>query len=82
MTARRPRLWPFRRTRRSDHVATGPASSNGAAPEDRPLVLVDGRMARRRKTGIATYIHELQHVMENRPASRISRAWAFGVGTE
>ncbi|WP_217922595.1 glycosyltransferase family 4 protein [Miltoncostaea oceani] len=80
MTARRPRLWPLRRTRRSDHVATGqtPASSNGAAPEDRPLVLVDGRMARRRKTGIATYIHELQHVMENRPASDLRVEWIYG----
>jgi glycosyltransferase involved in cell wall biosynthesis len=80
MTARRPRRWPLRRTRRADGATAGQASpaSNGGSPEDRTLVLVDGRMARRRKTGIATYIHELQHVMGNRPASDLRIEWIYG----
>ncbi len=42
------------------------------------LVLVDGRMARRRKTGIATYIHELEHVMEAKPAPDLRVEWVYG----
>jgi glycosyltransferase involved in cell wall biosynthesis len=41
-------------------------------------VLVDGRMARRRRTGIATYILELRTAMERRPASDLEIAWVFG----
>jgi glycosyltransferase involved in cell wall biosynthesis len=41
-------------------------------------VLVDGRMARRRRTGIATYINELRHEMERRPASDLRVEWVFG----
>lgn len=43
-----------------------------------PLVLVDGRMARRRRTGIATYVHELKHVMDTRPAPDLRVEWVFG----
>ncbi len=49
-------------------------SRHGAAP----LVLVDGRMARRRPTGIATYIRELRHVLENKPASDLRIEWIYG----
>lgn len=35
-------------------------------------------MARRRKTGIATYIRELQHVMDARPASDLRIEWVYG----
>jgi glycosyltransferase involved in cell wall biosynthesis len=41
-------------------------------------VLVDGRMARRRSTGIATYIHELRQVMKARPVSDLRIEWVFG----
>lgn len=43
-----------------------------------PLVLVDGRMARRRQTGISTYIHELRHMMDTKPASDLRIEWVFG----
>ena len=35
-------------------------------------------MARRRTTGIGTYIHELRHVMESKPASDLRVEWVFG----
>jgi glycosyltransferase involved in cell wall biosynthesis len=35
-------------------------------------------MARRRRTGIATYIHELREVMETKPASDLRVEWVFG----
>lgn len=80
MTARRPRL--LRRIRgRGAHPSvrdapTPPAGpAPGAAP---PLVLVDGRMARRRKTGIATYIHELEQAMSANPASDLRVQWIYG----
>jgi len=41
-------------------------------------VLVDGRMAKRRPTGIATYIHELRHIMESKPAPDLRVEWVFG----
>ena len=43
-----------------------------------PLVLVDGRMARRRRTGIATYVLELRAAMERKPASDLRIEWVFG----
>ena len=56
--------------------ATGtPPRTPGGDP---PLVLVDGRMAKRRPTGIATYIHELRHIMESKPASDLRVEWVFG----
>jgi glycosyltransferase involved in cell wall biosynthesis len=39
---------------------------------------VDGRMARRRRTGIATYVHELRQQMESDPASDLRVEWVFG----
>lgn len=64
-----------RRARGGD--AAAPASGDR---DDRsvPLVLVDGRMARRRRTGIATYVHELKHVMDTRPAPDLRVEWVFG----
>jgi glycosyltransferase involved in cell wall biosynthesis len=41
-------------------------------------VLVDGRMAKRRKTGIGTYINELRESLEARPASDLRIEWVFG----
>ncbi len=76
MTSRRPRLWP--RRRRADAASAPSTAATTPAPGGRRLVLVDGRMARRRKTGIATYIHELQHVMDARPASDLQIEWVFG----
>lgn len=43
-----------------------------------PLVLVDGRMARRRRTGIATYVNELRSVMEATPPSDLRVEWVYG----
>lgn len=60
--------------RRSKGAARPGAIGGGSAP----LVLVDGRMARRRSTGIATYIEELRHVMESRPASDLRVEWVYG----
>ncbi|WP_217914381.1 glycosyltransferase family 4 protein [Miltoncostaea marina] len=39
---------------------------------------MDGRMARRRKTGIGTYIHELRHEMETKPVSDLRVEWVSG----
>ena len=59
--------------------ATPAAGSRPPKPSgDPPLVLVDGRMAKRRPTGIATYIHELRHIMESKPASDLRVEWVFG----
>lgn len=55
----------------------GPSGGRGKRG-DPPLVLVDGRMARRRPTGIATYIRELRHVLENKPASDLRVEWVYG----
>lgn len=66
MSSRRPRL-------RSPRVGT--SDGDRRTP---PLVLVDGRMARRRKTGIATYVNELRHVMETKPAEDLRVEWVFG----
>lgn len=80
MTARRPRLLGRIRGRgahppaRVEPAPTGPRR----AGDDAPLVLVDGRMARRRKTGIATYIHELEHAMDASPPSDLRVEWVFG----
>jgi glycosyltransferase involved in cell wall biosynthesis len=73
MSRRRPRLWP-----RRDADASPEPSSARPNGERAPLVLVDGRMARRRRTGIGTYINELRAVMEARPASDLRVEWVFG----
>ena len=80
MSSRRPRLWSSRAdaNARSSASAREPASGIPGDEGDRPLVLVDGRMARRRVTGIGTYIHELRHVMETKPASDLRVEWVFG----
>jgi glycosyltransferase involved in cell wall biosynthesis len=79
MTARRSRRWG--RRRRSSAAGGGRSAGpphDGAKGAPVPLVLVDGRMARRRRTGIATYIHELKHVMDAKPASDLRVEWVFG----
>lgn len=43
-----------------------------------PLVLVDGRMARRRPTGIATYIGELRHSLDIHAADDLRIEWVNG----
>jgi glycosyltransferase involved in cell wall biosynthesis len=69
MTPRRPRSLRRRISR----------AAPGAEGADRqPLVLVDGRMARRRRTGIATYVLELKAAMERKPASDLRIEWVFG----
>jgi glycosyltransferase involved in cell wall biosynthesis len=77
MSRRRPRLWP-----RRGGAAPGDAGAAAAPAERRdgqaPLVLVDGRMAKRRKTGIGTYINELRESLEARPASDLRIEWVFG----
>jgi glycosyltransferase involved in cell wall biosynthesis len=73
-----PRRLRLRHRRRS---ADAPGVAATGAPDGSrrtPLVLVDGRMARRRRTGIATYVHELRHVMEQNPASDLRVEWVFG----
>jgi glycosyltransferase involved in cell wall biosynthesis len=70
MTARRPRL---RRRRAAGREAA--RTPDAARP---PLVLADGRMARRRRTGIATYVNELRQAMELNPASDMRIEWVFG----
>jgi glycosyltransferase involved in cell wall biosynthesis len=70
-----PRLRLRHRRRSGDAPSTAPAAPGGAR---RPLVLVDGRMARRRRTGIATYVHELRQVMESKPATDLRVEWVFG----
>lgn len=72
-----------RRAGHTDSAPRGDAAAEAAAEDgppshDAPLVLVDGRMARRRPTGIATYIRELRHVMERRPASDLRVEWVYG----
>jgi glycosyltransferase involved in cell wall biosynthesis len=74
MKLRRPRL-------RSRGSTGGPAPVATSAPAGGrrvPLVLVDGRMARRRRTGISTYVYELRQVMDRRPASDLKVEWVFG----
>ncbi|MEQ8833879.1 MAG: glycosyltransferase family 1 protein [Miltoncostaeaceae bacterium] len=66
---------PGQRRRRETRTAGLPTAIGGASA---PLVLVDGRMARRRATGIATYIEELRQVMESRPASDLRVEWVYG----
>jgi glycosyltransferase involved in cell wall biosynthesis len=80
MTQRRSRLWPFRGRATEQSPAARRAHAEAAATADRrpPLVLVDGRMAKRRQTGIGTYIHELRHVMETKPATDLRVEWVFG----
>jgi glycosyltransferase involved in cell wall biosynthesis len=61
--------------------ADQPSRRDAADPArrgDPPLVLVDGRMARRRPTGLATYIGELRHVLETRPAPDLRIEWVYG----
>lgn len=65
----------MRRPRRGDDATRASAERGGRSV---PLVLVDGRMARRRRTGIATYVNELKHVMDTRPASDLRVEWVFG----
>ena len=82
MTSRRPRLRALRAGRSAPLKAGGrPAAAETSSDSDDrrvPLVLVDGRMARRRQTGIATYVHELRHAMETKPASDLRLEWVFG----
>lgn len=81
MTARRPRLWPRRASGARDapaQRAVRPARGRAGGGRHVPLVLVDGRMARRRRTGIATYVSELRQVMEGKPASDLRVEWVFG----
>jgi glycosyltransferase involved in cell wall biosynthesis len=81
MTSRRPRFWPpgADATGQAPETRRPPAQETGDDGDRRvPLVLVDGRMARRRRTGIATYISELRHVMETKPASDLRIEWVFG----
>jgi glycosyltransferase involved in cell wall biosynthesis len=81
MTSRRSRLWPSRADANSgtpQAARPGPAQNNDASGRRTPLVLVDGRMARRRVTGIGTYVNELRHVMETKPASDLRVEWIFG----
>lgn len=66
---------PPQRRRRGTRTADRPGAIGGGSA---PLVLVDGRMARRRSTGIATYIEELRQVMESRPASDLRVEWVYG----
>jgi glycosyltransferase involved in cell wall biosynthesis len=75
MSPRRLRLRPRRRSADAPGAAAPAVPDAGRRP---PLVLVDGRMARRRRTGIATYVHELRHVMEQNPASDLRVEWVFG----
>jgi glycosyltransferase involved in cell wall biosynthesis len=44
----------------------------------RPLVLVDGRLARRRRTGIATYIAHLARALEEAAPADLRVEWMFG----
>ena len=62
----------------AEGVSPGAAAAARKPSGDPPLVLVDGRMAKRRPTGIATYIHELRHIMESKPASDLRVEWVFG----
>ncbi len=47
-------------------------------PERRPLVLVDARFARRRHTGIATYLEELRRAIEAAPPEDLRLEWLRG----
>ena len=47
-------------------------------PEGGPLVLVDARFARRRHTGIATYLEELRTAMEAEPPDGLRVEWLMG----
>lgn len=72
MITRRPRRPGARGGRRT-------AAPRGRADAGRrPVVLVDGRMARRRPTGIATYVQELRGVMESTQPSDLRVEWVFG----
>jgi glycosyltransferase involved in cell wall biosynthesis len=77
MSRRRLRLWPRRGAAAADGAgASAPRTKGGGdAP---PLVLVDGRMAKRRRTGIGTYIRELRESLDARPASDLRVEWVFG----
>lgn len=44
----------------------------------RPLVLVDGRLARRRRTGVATYIRELDRALSAHPPKRLDVQFVYG----
>lgn len=72
----RPRLGRSRRRRSVPHALA--PGGRLPAPGGVPLVLVDGRMARRRPTGLATYISELRHVLESRPAPDLRVEWVYG----
>jgi glycosyltransferase involved in cell wall biosynthesis len=76
MSRRRPRLWPRRAAPSSQDAATPAPRTDD--PGRAPLVLVDGRMAKRRRTGIGTYINELRESLEARPASDLRIEWVFG----
>lgn len=67
-----------RRRRGRKHSEAGATADGGTSRQKAPLVLVDGRMARRRPTGIATYIRELRHVLESKPASDLRVEWVYG----
>ncbi|MGE0028154.1 MAG: glycosyltransferase family 4 protein [Thermoleophilia bacterium] len=76
MSRRRPRLWPRRAAAPEDAEAPAPHAEPREGPP--PLVLVDGRMAKRRRTGIGTYINELRESLDARPASDLRIEWVFG----
>lgn len=44
----------------------------------RPLVLVDGRLARRRRTGVATYIRELERALGAHAPKRLDVRFVYG----
>lgn len=67
-----------RGSKTSETGATAGTGHGRRTGDQAPLVLVDGRMARRRPTGIATYIRELRHVLESRPASDLRVEWVYG----
>jgi glycosyltransferase involved in cell wall biosynthesis len=76
---RSPRQLRHRPQRRPAGQAPDPGQLPVALPDaPPPLVIVDGRMARRRPTGLATYIRELRHVLESRPASDLRVEWVYG----
>ena len=77
MSRRRPRLWPRRGAAPPEGADASAASARRRAGPP-PLVLVNGRMAKRRRTGIGTYIHELRESLDARPAPDLRVEWVFG----
>ena len=73
-----PRRLRLRHRRRSGGSSGATQVAGTHATRRAPLVLVDGRMARRRRTGIATYVNELRQAMDSNPASDLRVEWVFG----